>query len=100
MSLDKVIDEFFRFLYNPNNTILRKINVFTEYDLVDVIASKYRLLNLSITKDLIQKETIDSTLESLRFINLIQNVDSSNYSFDKIDVLCKMQEIIKSREES
>ena len=96
----KVIDEFFRFLYNPNNSILRKINVFTDYDLVDVIASKYRLLNLNVADDSIQPETIDSTLESLRFINLVQNVENSNISFSTIFVLCRIKDILKNDEDS
>ena len=99
-SFPKVIDEFFRFLYNPNNSILRKINVFTDYDLVDVIASKYRLLNLNVTNESIKPETIDSTLESLRFINLVQNVERSNISFSDISILCKMQDILKNEENS
>ena len=96
----KVIDDFFRFLYNPNNSILRKINVFTDYDLVDVIASKYRLLNLNVPDDSIQPETIDSTLESLRFINLVQNVENSNISFSTIFVLCRIKDILKNDEDS
>ena len=100
VSFPNVIDEFFRFLYNPNNSILRKINVFTDYDLVDVIASKYRLLNLNVSNDSIQPENIDSTLESLRFINLVQNVEKSNISFSKISILCRIKDILKNDDDS
>ena len=95
-SLEENMEQYFRFIYNPNNSILRKVNVFTEYDLVEIVAEKYRLLNLNVTKEMITSEAIDVTLESVKFINLIQNINRSNITVSMIAEMCRFQEIASS----
>ena len=97
--LEQNIVEFLRFLYNPNNNFLRKINAFAEYNVTEVVAEKYKLLKLNVSSDIINSDNIDSTLESIRFINLIQNINRSTINFHRIENLCKMNEIIASSEE-
>lgn len=96
ISLEENINEFLRFLYNPNNSILRKINVFTDYNIVDIVADKYKLLNLNINSEMVNSENIDSTMETVLFINLIQNIEKSNIDIHKINNLCRMSEIINT----
>lgn len=93
-SLEENINDLFRFLYNPNNAFLREINIFTDYNVTDIVADKYKLLKLNVTSDMISAETIDSTMESVSFINLIQNIERSNTSVHRIDTICKMHEIL------
>ena len=93
-SLEENINDLFRFLYNPNNAFLREINIFTDYNVTDIVADKYKLLKLNVTSDMISAETIDSTMESVSFINLIQNIERSNTSVHRIDIICKMHEIL------
>ena len=94
-SLEENIDDLFRFLYNPNNAFLREINVFTDYNVTDVLADKYKLLKLNITSDMINSDSIDSTLESVSFINLIQNIERSDTNIHRIDNICKMRDIVE-----
>lgn len=96
ISLEENINEFLRFLYNPNNSILRKINVFTDYNIVDIVADKYKLLNLNVNSEMVNSENIDSTMETVLFINLIQNIEKSNIDIHKISNLCRMSEIINT----
>lgn len=98
VSLLTNIDEFIKFLYNPNNFILRKINVFTDYDIASIVAEKYRLLDILITPDMIDKDSISSTLTSVSYVNLIQNVEQSNIDFHTIENICKMVDILKDFE--
>jgi len=93
-SLEENINDLFRFLYNPNNAFLREINIFTDYNVTDIVADKYKLLKLNVTSDMINADTIDSTMESVSFINLIQNIERSNISVHRIDIICKMHDII------
>lgn len=97
-SLEENMNEYFKFIYNPNNSVLRKINVFADYDIVQVVAEKYKLLGLEVTKEMIDPENIDATMESVRFINLIQNIERSSISLSEIDELCRMKEIISKKE--
>lgn len=98
INLEENINEFLRFLYNPNNSILRKINVFTDYNIVDIVADKYKLLNLNVNSEMVNSENIDSTMETVLFINLIQNIEKSNIDIHKISNLCRMSEIINTND--
>ncbi len=93
-SLEENINDLFRFLYNPNNAFLREINIFTDYNVTDIVADKYKLLKLKIDSDMISADTIDSTMESVSFINLIQNIERSDTTIHRIDNICKMHEIV------
>ena len=98
-SLEENVGEFFRFLYNPNNSFLRKINALADYNVTDVVAEKYKLLNLNVTSEMINVDNIDSTLDSARFINLVQNVNRSKIDFHTIDNLYKIDHILKENED-
>ena len=97
-TLEENIEDFFRFLYNPNNHFLRKINVFTDYNITEIVANKYRLFDLIVTEDMINLDNIDITMESVQFINLIQNIERSHISLSKIQTLCQFQDIISTND--
>lgn len=93
-SLEDNIDEFFKFLYNPNNSLLRKINVFTDYNIVEVIADKYKLLNLNVTAEMVNPDNIENTMNAASFINLIQNIENSGIDIHTINNICRIHDII------
>ena len=43
---------------------------------------------------MIDKDNIDSTIDTLRFINLIQNIEESSISLDTIDNIYQMDKIV------
>ncbi len=94
-ALEDNLNKYLKFVYNPSNSLLRKINVFADYDIVSVVAEKYKLLNLTITSDMINRDNIDSTIGSLEVINLIQNIEKASISLHEIDVLCQMKTILE-----
>lgn len=98
-SLEENVKEYLKFIYNPDNGFLRKINGLADYNITDVVAEKYRLLNLNITSEIVSADTIDATFSDVQFINLIQNIERSRISLDTIDNLCKMQTIMKTKSE-
>ncbi|MBP5678871.1 MAG: hypothetical protein J6X28_03490 [Bacilli bacterium] len=98
IDLEENIVEYLRFIYNPNNSFLRKVNGLVDYNITDIVADKYRLLNVDVTAELIQAENIDSTLQDVQFINLIQNIERSKITLSQIHNLCRMHEIIVKSE--
>lgn len=98
-SLEENVNDYFKFLYNPNNRFLRKVNALTEFDIVSIVAEKYKLLNLVVTNEMIDQDNIDATMDTVKYINLIQNIDRSNISITEINNLCKMQGIVVKDEE-
>ena len=94
ISLEECVEEYFKFIFNPNNIFLRKVNVLVEYNIAEIVSDKYRLLNLNVTEEMVNKENIDSTMESVSFINLIQNIEKSDISLEKIKNLDEMLNIV------
>lgn len=88
--IEDIINDFIKFLYNPNNLFLKDVNVFTDFDIVDIVGSKYRLLNLNVTNEMINNDNIDSTINSLSFINLIYNINNSSITIETINNICEM----------
>ena len=93
-SLEENIDDYFKFIFNPNNLFLRKTNCLVEFDITNIICLKYKLLEINITDELINKDNIDSTLDTLSFINIIQNIESSNITLDTISNIYNMKKIV------
>lgn len=99
-SLEDNIDDYFQFIYSPDNAFLRKINVFVNFDITDILANKYKLLDLNINKEMISKDTIDETMNSAMFINLIQNIERSHISIEEIKLIYDMSKVVSFKYEN
>lgn len=99
-SLEENVDDYFRFIFNPNNLFLRKTNCLVEFDITNIICLKYKLLEINITDELINKDNIDSTLYTLSFINIIQNIEASNITLDTISNIYSMKKIVSINREN
>ncbi len=86
--------EYLRFIYNPNNSVLRKTNALVDFSITNIISEKYKLLNLVLDEESIKKDNIDATLDSVRYVNLIQNIERSTISLEDIKDLCEMKKIL------
>ncbi len=95
-TLEENINEYLKFIYNPNNGFLRKVNGLNDSNITDIVAEKYKLLNINVTSDIITPETIDATFQDVQIINLIQNIERSKITLDQINNLCKMSELLKT----
>lgn len=98
-NIQVIIEDYIKFIYNPHNLFLRRINAFVDYEIEDVIADKYHLLGLNITKEEINKDVIDNILEKLDYIALIQNINNSKISLEKIRLIKESMEIINAYED-
>ncbi len=86
--LDKEFRRYFKFLYNPSNEFLRKINAVVDYNISEIIAEKYKLLGLNITSEDLTSDNIDAIREVVNYIRFVYNVSDSNISFKDIDFMC------------
>jgi len=99
-SLEDNVDEYFRFIYSPDNAFLRKINVFVDFDITDILANKYKLLDLNVNKEMIMKDNVDETMNSVMFINLIQNIERSHISIEDIKLIYDMAKVVSFKYEN
>lgn len=97
--LSDIIDDYLRFIYNPINAFIRKINALIDFDIANIITEKFKILDLTVTDAMLNSDGIDATIDSLKTINLIQNVDKSVINFDQIKVLCDMNQILSLNKE-
>lgn len=91
--LDKLLAKYFRFIYNPHNTFINKINVFSMYDLSEVVAEKYQLSGLNITKDALTKDNLDATKDTIRYITLVNNIAKGKLSVEEMKFICDVKAI-------
>lgn len=99
-SLKDNVDDYFKFIFNPNNNFLRKTSCLVEFNITNIISEKYKLLELKVSDEMINKDNIDSTIDTLSFINLIQNVEESSISLDTIDNIYQMNKIVSANREN
>ncbi len=96
--LKEYVDLFF-FVYNTNNTFIRKLKLNDKQEINDLICEKYKILNLNITKD--QLENGLSDLEkNVDYVNLVNNINNSDINFDTIKFLVDYNKIVKTSEKS
>ena len=91
--LDNEIDLFFKFLYNPSNEFLRKLPCFSGNKIEDIVSEKYKLLGLNINSTDINKDHISDTMNTISYINLIQNISASSLSLEEMNFICKTNKI-------
>lgn len=92
-SLDKYMKKYLEFIYNPNTEFLMKITAILEYDIAQIISEKYCLLDMNLSKEELEEENIDVTLETIDVVALINNIKQSNLSIEEMTLLCNIKKI-------
>lgn len=88
----RMIEEFFDYCYS-NHELLRKITVLADSNMQDIIYNKYRLLNIKLDKDMLDKENIDNLISKVEKIRIIYDVEMSKLSFEDIKNICEIGEL-------
>ncbi len=92
-SFSRELERYFQFLYNPDNVFLRRVHAFAEYDISSVVAEKYRLLGLNISKTDVFKDLIDTTIEVVSFITCILFIEAGSLSLDDMYFISRFKAI-------
>lgn len=91
-SVFKMIDDFFDYCYSKHD-MLEKINVLSEANILDIVYDKYRLLNINLSKEMLEEDNIDSLLNKIDIFRVIYSVDLSTISFNDIKQLCEISNL-------
>ena len=90
------LQELNSFLLNQiQNVFLRKSSCFVDTKIEYIVGEKYRLLGLKLEDKEISKDSIDTTMDMVDYINLIQNIDKSKLSIENIYFICNVNNIEK-----
>lgn len=98
-NLSNYVKAYLEFIYNPNADFLRKITVLLDYDIARVISEKYELLGIHLEKEEITEDVIDTEIETVNVVSLVNNITLSNISIDKIKLICDINKIDYKLEE-
>lgn len=91
--LANYVKEYLDFIYNPNADFLRKITVLLDYDIAEVISEKYELLGIHLDKEEISPDSIDSEIQTVNVVILVNNIKASNMSLDQMKLICDINKI-------
>lgn len=91
-SLNNEFIKYFDFIYDIDNVFLAKINGFVDYDITEIVAEKFKLLELKLDKTSIDKDTIDSTIDTVNFIRLIKDIMDGSLSLYEMNFIVKFTE--------
>ena len=98
-NLSNYVKEYLEFIYNPNADFLRKITVLLDYDIARVISEKYELLGIHLDKEEISPDSIDSEIQTVNVVTLVNNIKASNMSIDQMKLICDINKIDYKLEE-
>ena len=91
-SINDEFIKYFDFIYDIDNVFLTKINGFVDYDITEIVAEKFKLLELKLDKTSIDKDTIDSTIDTVNFIRLIKDIMDGSLSLYEKNFIVKYTE--------
>ena len=94
-----MMSSYMKFVYNPSNTFIRKISGFSSFSIASVVSDRYKLLGLMISDTDIDKDHIDMFIDTVRFINDVYNMESSNLKIKDIKFLVDSNKIVPIEEE-
>lgn len=91
--LEKYMRNYIAFIYNPNTDFLDKITAILDYDISEVISEKYCLLDMNVSAEELTEDNIDTTLEVIDVVALINNIKQSNLSLEEMSLICHINRI-------
>ena len=93
VDIEKEIDDYIDFVYDPSGSFLDGIFVFNKLDITETVSNKYKLLGLNISTEKVSKDGIDSLLNDVALIYLIQNIENNILSMENIKFICDYNKI-------
>ena len=98
-NLERYLEEYIEFIYNPNSSFLHKVTVLLNYNIADIISEKYALLGINLTSDQISTDAIDTEIDTLNVISLVNYIKLSHMSIDEMKLICDIKKIDYKLEE-
>ena len=69
------------------------IFAFNNLDVPEAISNKYRLLGINISVEKLEKDAMDSLLNDVSFINLIQHIENNSITMENNKFICEVNKI-------
>ena len=87
--------EFDRYVLNPTHDLINTIPVFKEYDIKNIIVTKYRLNNLNISNDELDFDTIGDLISRVELLLRDKRIKESDITAQDISIIVRMHNVLK-----
>lgn len=77
----------FNFVYSPNHTFMKKITIASEYDLIEMIYNKYKLLNINLKKEELTSENLKEVKSNVDYILTLYHLSQSTITIEEIKLI-------------
>ncbi len=91
--LEQEIHSFFAFCYHPNHTFIKKINMLNEVDITEMVAEKYRLLNLKLEVEDLTSENIGNLRADLKKVLKIYYIEKGELSLEQMKLIVQVSKL-------
>lgn len=91
----KEFDELDEFINYPNITIINNLSIVDEKDVPLIIVDKYKLMDINITKEMLEDGNLDNLISSVDKLLINYYIKDSSISVDDISFICEAKKIIE-----
>lgn len=93
--IDQNITNLFEYAFGSEINIISNIAISEEIDIPKIIKDKYRLLNISINEEDLNKDDIEKVTKNIKDLIIYYNIKKINLNIQDIDFIFKAEKIKK-----
>ena len=93
--IDQNITNLFEYAFGSEINIISNIAISEEIDIPKIIKDKYRLLNISINEEDLNKDDIEKVTKNIKDLIIYYNIKKINLNIQDIDFIFKAEKLKK-----
>ena len=82
------------FVLYPNNNIINNTTLNDNRDIVTIVLDKYKMMNISLSKEQLEDTNIDSLISSVDKILINYYIKKSGHSFESLNDACELKKVV------
>ena len=95
VDIDQNITNLFEYAFGSEINIISNIAISEEIDIPKIIKDKYRLLNISINEEDLNKDDIEKVTKNIKDLIIYYNIKKINLNIQDIDFIFKAEKLKK-----
>ena len=93
IEITSLLKKYFAFTYNPGVDFMKKINIFSDYNIADIIYEKYKLLDIELNREELEKDNLKKLKISTNMIRQIYYINNGSVGIDDIKIMCDIKNL-------
>lgn len=97
--LDEIVQDFKDFVNWPYNILTNNFNINNDKNLIHIIKDRYSLMNITLTEDMLEADSLDSSIKDLAKFEQYYYIRKNNINIEKIIDFVNLKNLIDKVEE-